>query len=68
VGRGCGVVTRGCEGLVGGAGFVANSDPGAELQETEIKLKARLEAMLASTEQAATPLANTQAGRQARHS
>ena len=64
----CAVLQGRSAELFAGAGIVANSDPEAELQETEIKLHAMLEAMLASTEQAATPLANTQAGRQARHS
>jgi menaquinone-specific isochorismate synthase len=54
--------------LFAGAGIVADSDPQAELQETEIKLRAMLEAMQQAAGRTATPLTNSKAGQQAGHS
>ena len=62
-------VLQGCSAdLFAGAGIVADSDPQAELQETEIKLRAMLEAMQEDAGRTATPLTSLQAGQQAGHS
>jgi len=62
-------VLQGCSAeLFAGAGIVADSDPQAELQETEIKLRAMLEAMQETAGRTATPLPDSQAGQQAGHS
>ena len=64
----CAVLQGRSAELFAGAGIVADSDPQAELQETEIKLRAMLEAMQEDAGRTATPLTSSQAGQQAGHS
>ena len=54
--------------LFAGAGIVGNSDPLAELQETELKLRAMLEAMQGVAEGSGAPLSDLEAGQRFGHS
>jgi isochorismate synthase len=55
-------VLQGCNAeLFAGAGIVADSDPQAELQETELKLQAMLEALQDPVGRTGSPLANSKA-------
>ncbi len=64
----CAVLQGRSADLFAGAGIVADSDPQAELQETEIKLRAMLEAMQEAAERPATASANSRTGQRAGHS
>jgi len=61
----CAVLQGRSAELFAGAGIVADSDPQAELQETEIKLRAMLEALQETAEQPATPSTHPPARQQA---
>ena len=64
----CAVLQGRSAELFAGAGIVADSDPQAELQETEIKLRAMLEAMQETAGPTATPLTNSKVGQRVGHS
>jgi isochorismate synthase len=62
-------VLQGCRADVfAGAGIVADSDPIAELHETELKLRAMLEAIQASCQQDGSPVSACGTPRKAGHS
>jgi menaquinone-specific isochorismate synthase len=64
----CAVLQGRSAELFAGAGIVSDSDPQAELQETEMKLRAMLEAMQENVEQDGTPLIDSKAGQRIGHS
>jgi len=64
----CAVLQGRSADLFAGAGIVADSDPQAELQETEIKLRAMQEAMQEAAAGTATPVTDSQAGQRVGHS
>lgn len=64
----CAVLQGRSADLFAGAGIVSDSDPQAELAETEIKLRAMLEAMQESTGQDEMPLTDAGAGQRTGHS
>jgi isochorismate synthase len=64
----CAVLQGNNADVFAGAGIVADSDPQAELQETEIKLRAMLEAMQEDFELENAPAADSDAGQRVGHS
>ncbi len=64
----CAVLQERSADLFAGAGIVSDSDPQAELQETEIKLHAMLEAMQDAPAPNGTPLTDSAAGQRIGHS
>jgi isochorismate synthase len=64
----CAVLQEHNADVFAGAGIVADSDPQAELQETEIKLRAMLEAMQEDCELEDSQAADSDAGQRVGHS